>query len=147
MWWGHSDVRNGAWALQGPSQTIQRSELSALLHAACWSDERLVVRTDSEWVAGGASLMAANDGPGRNWQHRDLWAKLHRRLKARCGTDTQVDIETVRAHRTKEDVEKGVISEEDREGNEQADRLAKEASSTFCCPSAAIFQVLIAHML
>ena len=42
-------------------------------------------------------------------------------MARRTGTETQVDVETVRAHRTEADVRIGIISEEDRRGNEKAD--------------------------
>lgn len=124
MWWGPNSPLNTGWILRGPAQTIQRAELSAIVNAAIWEPRGLLIKTDSEWCYGGCLLLRDGGAPDPRWDHLDLWDELYKQIHSRA-PEHQLEFEKIKAHSTQEDLRKHLISQQDYDGNNEADNLAK----------------------
>ncbi len=121
------DENRIAWVLRGvcgePHASIFRAELTAVLETLRVASPPLTIIVDNSEVVSGFTL-------GEAWCTRsgadgaDIWRNVWHHWKDIGGG---VVIAKVKAHTTALDVVRGVVSKEDRDGNDAADKAAKEA--------------------
>ena len=129
MWWGDGDGRNGCGRTPG-TQTVQRSELWAVVCAARARAGRLLVVTDSAYVANGVRGLAGWEG-AKDATNGDLWEVLRA-----LGGGREVQARRVPSHRPWPDPP--LLSAADWWGNAQADKLAGAALRSHRPPAAAV---------
>ena len=108
-----------AWSLPGPVQTVYRAELFAILVALEIFRGDVEVVSDCKGVVDEAEPIKAGGTVSPTSRHADLWLRYKNALSAE-GLG-RVLVRWVPSHE-KEDSDR--VSPEDRNGNDQADRLA-----------------------
>ncbi|MCP4242081.1 MAG: hypothetical protein GY772_16110, partial [bacterium] len=124
--WAFTDARGyGCFGtLPGFAQTINRAELWAVLACASAHADRLVIGTDSQYVITGASAVTRGALPR---SHLDLWARF--RALARWP-----HLFKVPAHLDEPSAALRGLPEAVRQGNAQADALARSGASASVFP-------------
>lgn len=119
-YWADGHDLNEHAALQGWAQTNNRAELMAVI-AVLQRDPRPVeIRTDSKYVINGFRSCLAPSSPGTH--NADLWDLLSGELRKRpCGS---VRLVKVKGHAKLFHEKQGLVTAEDRLGNDAADSLA-----------------------
>ena len=125
--WGLRLERPGAPLAEhrGPvdgAQTAQRAELTAALSAVSLAGSPVEIITDSQYVRNGMVALRGGASP-RDWTHADLWSLL----EPYCQTGFAI-ARWVKGHLDAAAAAERGVSEEDRRGNAEADRLAGEAA-------------------
>jgi hypothetical protein len=120
LWVGHASPLNAAWALPGPVQTVYRAELYAVVVAAERVAGGCVVVTDCLGVAQGAQRVLKGETPSAVSRHADLWARLNTVVRGNPGRLR--DVRWVPSHQPPDSDR---ITARDREGNDEADKLAR----------------------
>jgi len=122
---GHS--RNFSAPLTGLVQTNQRAELQAVVRVLDWEDRKLDIRSDSQYTVNGCLRLqqGAVADPGK--AHADLWERVEAHLRSR-GPDA-VRFTKVKGHATEAEA-----TPVDREGNNNADKLACAGSQQHAVP-------------
>ena len=119
FWAGDSKSDSAAWSLPGPVQTVYRAELFAILVALEIFRGEVEVVSGCKGVVDEAERIRAGGTVSPTSKHVDLWFRYKSALSAE-GLG-RVLVRWVLS-REKEDSDR--ISPEDRNGNDQADRLA-----------------------
>ena len=105
----------------GRQQGNQRAELLAVV-LACLRDPRpLDIRSDSTYVCDGFASRDSWRHSGWEHDHADLWNRLAEHLQRRA---TEVSVNWVKGHAKAIDVARGRTTNEDKRGNDGADKLA-----------------------
>lgn len=118
-----SDLNFSA-ALAGEHQTNNRAELLAVTLAAelgSYWQQSLVIHTDSDWVFRRASTLHNMPEVPHQWEHHDLWLRLHRA----CSTITVIFV-FVPSHLSLDNCADHGVAPSLVVGNNGADRLAKQ---------------------
>eukprot|EP00929_Paragymnodinium_shiwhaense_P032311 TRINITY_DN17930_c0_g3_i3.p1 TRINITY_DN17930_c0_g3~~TRINITY_DN17930_c0_g3_i3.p1 ORF type:complete len:600 (+),score=98.39 TRINITY_DN17930_c0_g3_i3:192-1991(+) len=125
-WLADGHAFNFASPVKGPIQTNQLAELLGVLKAAINLFADTLILSDSDWVV--KRVMRLKEDPTidvSKWDHAKYWRRL---VAALTTTPWRWDIRWVKAHTTQEDVDAGVISQEDKTGNDRVDDMAREAA-------------------
>jgi ribonuclease HI len=118
--------------LVGLEQTAQRAELRAVLAAVAIESRPLHVGSDSQYVVHGVTNLLKGYSLPFDGEHHDLWVQIEQFLLSRTEPFT---ITWVKGHATQEQVELGISSSLDKEGNDAADRLAVAGAAQHSCSS------------
>ncbi len=115
--------------LPGVWQTAYRAELRALLHAAEIAQVlgfSFHVKLDYRAVVDNANDIIKDESMPKD--DLDLWCRFHRVLKdMRCKWQCKPLVTWIEGHTTEEDVDNGILTQEERNGNIAADALASDA--------------------
>jgi len=132
IFYAKGSSRNSAWALDGRDQTNQRGELLAVVQVLRADNRRLEVRTDSQYVYKGACSWSSWQMGGWQGDHVELWSELARLMSGRTVGD--VIFTKVLGHAKAENVRRGIVKQEDKDGNDAADALATLAADAHAAP-------------
>jgi ribonuclease HI len=128
---------NTSFALPGVVLSSEMAELRALLHAAEGATAQQVdieIKLDNQFVADTASAVLNGStcwpANGHHWWKR-LSIAQQAQLSAGCAGHKAT---WIKGHASPEDVALGIITDSERFGNSEADKLACKAASTFSCP-------------
>ena len=100
----------------------------------------LEVRTDSTYVANGVEKLLQGSALAKVVRNEDLWQRLATLLEARPAGSVKVT--KVKGHATEDDVRTGVVTGQDKFGNDSADALAVAGA---CCNSTPDRQSVLQH--
>jgi ribonuclease HI len=133
---GDHNPLNLSFRLPGVWQTAYRAELRALVHAAEIAQVvgfSFHIKLDNKAVVDNANDIIADGSMPKD--DLDLWNRFRcvlngMRRKWRC----RPLVSWIKGHTTEEDVVKGIITREERNGNIAADALASNAASSWKCP-------------
>ena len=114
------------FCVPGFEQSNQRAELYALIAAMRLVPGSATLHTDSQWCFDKFHLLF-NYAEYGGWAHADLWHEA-RAVLDRVGPDG-FRLRKVKAHLTAVHVALGLITEADRAGNAEADRLAARGAA------------------
>ena len=126
--WGFDHPFNISTHLDGSEQTNNRAELAAVLRVLRIENRPVEIRTDSAYVHDGikkhrfAWRARAWTTKRRKVRNADLWAAIDEILTSR--PHGAVELVKVKGHATAEDVRRGRVALEDKQGNDEADTLA-----------------------
>ena len=132
--WAQNHHKNTAEAVQGDEHTNQRAELAAIVHVLESEPRALEIRTDSQYCKKGFDGLVAlrarawRTSVGREVCHLELWQRAAALLDER-GWDS-VRLVKVKGHASFLDVLHGKTSEQDKYGNDSADRLAVSGAAS-----------------
>ena len=121
FWAGDSKSGSAAWSIPGPVQTVYRAELFAILAALEVFRGEVEIVSDCKGAVGEAERIRACGRVSPTSTHADLWFRYKNALSAE-GLG-RVLVRWVPSHE-KGDSDRICISPEDRNGSNQADRLA-----------------------
>lgn len=131
--WGRSRPQNFGGPLRGRWQSSQRAELTAALHAMHTQRQGpLPIRTDSAWTLAGAVTLLAGHPADFRWEHSDLWRAMKAAIEERPN-HAPVAFQKVKAHAKAEHIAAGLITADEAEGNDRADKLAEEGRLMHHC--------------
>ena len=119
FWAGDSKSDAAAWSLPGPVQTVYRAELFAILVALEIFRGDVEIVSDCTGVVDEAERIREGGAVSPTSRHADPWFRYKATLEA--GGLGRVLVRWVPSHE-KEDADR--ITPEDRNGNDQADKLA-----------------------
>ena len=119
FWAWDSKSDSAAWSLPGPVQTVYRAELFAILAALEIFRGEVEIVSDCKGVVDEAESIRAGGGVSPTSRHADLWARYRNALSAEGLS--RVYVRWAPSH---EKDGSDHVSPEDRNGNDQADRLA-----------------------
>ncbi|CAE8699661.1 unnamed protein product [Polarella glacialis] len=138
VFFGHAHFLNASVLLPGTCQINQRAELFAIVIAVKIAGSPLLLRTDSEWcVMIWSAIVIAGCFHSGAFDHEDLWLELlmlTRRQPFAADGMPWLILQKVKAHAIQEDIDRGVISGMDAEGNFCADKLATEGAKIHSVP-------------
>ena len=135
FWGSRQHPWNRARKLQGPHQVVPRAELRALLEAVRMTNLPIKVLVDCKFVVDGFKLL--DEGKDiSHLDHQDLWQALREAMQG--GVPHRVQVTKVKAHTTLRDVERGIISFENRWYNDKVDQLAKDGAKMHELPAGAV---------
>ena len=121
IFYGNDNNMNLSTIVPGRQQGNQRAELLAVL-LSCLRDPRpLDIRSDSEYVCKGFASWKLWCDSGWKHDHADLWNRLAKHQQSRA---TEVSVTWVKGHAKAIDVARGRTTDEDKRGNDGADKLA-----------------------
>ena len=120
FWAGDSKSDAAAWSFPGPVQIVYRAELFAILVALEVFRGNVETVSDCKGVVDEAERIREGGAVSTISRHADLWFRYKATLEA--GGLGRVLVRSVPSHETKEDADR--ITPEDRNGNDQADKLA-----------------------
>ena len=110
-------------------QTAQRAELLAALMVVSLAVGPVEVITDSRFVANGVAALGGGANP-TDWSHCDLWEAVAPHCRS-----GHLTARWVKGHTTPQEAASLGLTEEDRMGNAEADRLAGEAATARLPPA------------
>ena len=123
MFWCYGDKRNVSSALPGRLQTNYRAELYAVTLVLETCPGQINIHTDSQYVFDGCTrYLPSWKATGWKIDNLDLWQRLDKALADRAGLGNFFT--KVKGHAKLSDVKAGIVSQEDRLGNHEADSLA-----------------------
>ena len=132
IYYGDAHGMNFSAGVPGLVQGNQRAELLAVV-LACLRDPRpLDIRTDSEYVCKGFASWRSWCSGGWKHDHADLWNVLALALQNRMA---DVCVSWVMGHAKAIDVARGRTTEEDKRGNDGADKLAVAGAAMHRVPA------------
>jgi len=121
IYYGDGHCMNMSAILPGLVQTNQRSELLAVVLACLRDPRQLDIRSDSSYVCAGFAAWRSWVDKGWKGDHADLWNLLGAELQSRA---VGVCVSWVKGHAKQIDIDRGRTTEEDKRGNDGADKLA-----------------------
>ena len=135
IFYGAHNPRNSALQVDG-QQTAPRAELSALTHAPETDTRSMCIRSDCRYVVDGYNQRMQRHR-ARAWMrrplraepimHHDLWRRAQKARDRRDEAGCITQVEWVKAHSRRADVDAGVTTRRDAWGNSCADALATAA--------------------
>ena len=128
-YWANGHTKNVSCELEGWCQTNQRAELQAVVYKFHEEERNLIIRSDSAYVVNGCNLHLAT-WKRQGWRkvdHADLWKQVDYLLNTRLSGS--VIIQKLKGHATERDVQTGRVTRCDKEGNDCADRLARQGAA------------------
>ncbi len=141
---------NSSFPLPGVAQSSDLAELRALVHAvegATAQNIDVIVKLDNAYVADQASAILAGATSWPACGHA-LWRRLAIAQAEQLASGSSGHAAAwIKGHSTAEDVALGIISPEDRCGNQAADRLASSAASVHSCPEDIIERAKVRKVL
>jgi ribonuclease HI len=133
---GDHNPLNFSFRLPGVWQTAYRAELRALVHAAEIAQVvgfSFHIKLDNKAVVDNANDII-NDGMVPKDDH-DLWGRFRRVVNGmKLDLATTPVVSWIKGHTNEDDVNNGIITQEDRKGNVAADALASDAAMSWKCP-------------
>ena len=135
---GDHNPLNISFRLPGVWQTAYRAELRALVHAA--EIAQVVgfschIKLDNKDVVDNANDIIDNGMLPKD--DADLWRRFQDVLNGmRAELSCAPLVSWIKGHTTEEDVDKGIITQEERNDNIAADSLASNAAISWKCPDA-----------
>ena len=111
-------------AVPGREQTNNKAELLAVVLALRAEPGPAEIRTDSDYVYKGACALRRGETRQRG-DHDALWSELGQILRAR----QEVIFTKVEGHVKQTQVDRGLVPQIDKDGNDAADKLATYAAA------------------
>jgi ribonuclease HI len=135
---GDHNPLNFSFRLPGVWQTAYRAELRALVHAAEIAQVvgfSFHIKLDNKAVVDNAKDIISDGVLPKD--DVDLWRRFQGVLNGmRAELNCEPLVSWIKGHTTEDDIEKGVITQEERNGNIAADALASNAAISWKCPDA-----------
>jgi ribonuclease HI len=132
IFYSKGSPRNRSVALAGRDQTNQKAELLAVVLTLRNEDRPVEIRTDSQYVFAGARGWRHWHDRGWKGDHAELWGELADLMSRRSESD--VCLTKVKGHARERDVRRGLVTQEDKDGNDAADKLATTAADWHAAP-------------
>ena len=121
IFFGQEHPSNFSCKLPGREQSNNRAELLAVILAMLNHGNDLEVRSDSQYVVDGFNVLQQNGALPSKLDNKDLWDFAKFLLNSR---NAPLRIVKVLGHAKAEDVRRGRTSQQDKDGNDEADKLA-----------------------
>ena len=117
--------------LPGKNQGSDRAEVYAVVRIIETDPRPMVIYCDSKYVVDALNKMIQEESPQPRAVHYDLWERI--RSEVLMMRD-RVEIRKTKGHATELDVRRGRSSPQEKEGNDEADRLAQDGSLAWSPP-------------